>query len=80
MRARPEAEASAELSGELTGDTLRFGKMAGTMMACVDGMDTEKAFLDALGQVNKWKITGQHLELFDAAGKLVARFEARHIQ
>ena len=67
-------------SYELTGDTLRFGKMAGTMMACVDGMDTEKAFLDALGQVNKWKIKGQHLELFDAAGKLVVRFEARHMK
>ena len=67
-------------SYELAGDTLRFGQMAGTMMACVDGMDTEKAFLDALGQVNKWKITGQHLELFDAAGKLVVRFEARHMK
>jgi copper homeostasis protein (lipoprotein) len=67
-------------SYELTGDTLRFGKMAGTMMACVDGMDTEKAFLDALGQVNKWKIKGQHLELFDAADTLVARFEARHMK
>ena len=35
------------------------------MMACVQGMDTEKAFKDALGQVRKWKIAGQHLELFD---------------
>ena len=43
-------------------------------------MDTEKAFKDALRQVNQWKIAGQHLELFDAAGILVARFEARHMQ
>ena len=67
-------------SYELNGDKLTFGQMAGTLMACPEGMDTEKAFLEALGQVNKWKIAGQHLELFDAAGKLVARFEARHMK
>jgi copper homeostasis protein (lipoprotein) len=65
---------------ELKGDALTFSQMAATRMACPQGMDTEKAFLDALGQVKKWKIAGQHLELFDAAGKLVARFEARHIK
>ena len=53
--------------------------MAGTMMACPEGND-EQAFLEALGQVSKWKIVGQHLELFDAAGNLVARFEARHMK
>ncbi len=53
-------------SYELNGDKLTFGQMAGTMMACPEGMDTEKAFLEALKQVNKWKIVGQHLELFDA--------------
>jgi copper homeostasis protein (lipoprotein) len=67
-------------SYELNGDRLTFGQMAGTMMACPEGMDTEKAFLEALRQVNTWKIAGQHLELFDAAGKLVARFEARHMK
>jgi heat shock protein HslJ len=49
-------------------------------MACVQGMETENAFLEALGKVAKWKIIGQHLELFDASGKLVARFEARHMK
>ncbi len=67
-------------SYELSGDTLTFGQMGSTMMACPQGMETEKAFLDALKQVNKWKIVGQHLELFDAEGKLVARFEARHMK
>jgi copper homeostasis protein (lipoprotein) len=67
-------------SYELNGDRLTFGQMAGTMMACPEGGDTEKVFLEALRQVKKWKITGQHLELFDAAGTLVARFEARHMQ
>jgi len=66
------------LSGsyEVSGDRLTFGQMAGTMMACIDGMETEKAFLGALGQAKKWRVTGQHLELFDAAGKTLARFEA----
>jgi hypothetical protein len=40
----------------------------------------EKAFLEALGQVKTWKITGQHLDLFDAAGKPVARLEANHMK
>jgi copper homeostasis protein (lipoprotein) len=49
-------------------------------MACLEGSATEQAFLDALRYVHRWKITGQHLELFDAAGTLVARFEAHHMQ
>jgi len=67
-------------SYELHDDKLTFGQMAGTMMACPEGSDTEQAFLEALRQVYTWKIMGQHLELFDAAGTLVARFEARHMQ
>jgi heat shock protein HslJ len=67
-------------SYQLKGDALTFGRMAGTLMACPQGMDTERAFLDALGQVRRWKIIGQHLELFDSAGKLLARFEGRHMK
>jgi copper homeostasis protein (lipoprotein) len=61
---------------ELDGDTLTFGQMATTKMACAQGMDTEQAFLEALTQVKTWKIVGAHLELFDASGNLLARFEA----
>jgi len=64
----------------LDGDKLTFSQMAGTMMACPDGMDTEKSFLAALREGKQWKIVGQDLELFDAAGTLVARFEARHMK
>jgi copper homeostasis protein (lipoprotein) len=67
-------------SYELYGDRLTFGQMAGTRMACLEGGATEQAFLEALRRVYTWKITGQHMELFDAAGTLVARFEARHLQ
>ena len=67
-------------SYKLNGNQLKFGQMAGTMMACADLMDTEKAFLQALGQVITWKITNQDLELFDAEGKLVARLEPRQMK
>jgi heat shock protein HslJ len=50
------------------------------MMACAEGMETEKAFLEALGRVSGWKIAGQQLELLDTAGNVVARFEARHME
>jgi len=58
----------------LHGDELRLSHMTGTMMACIDGMNTEKAFLQALAEVNTWKIVGERLELFDLDGKLVATF------
>jgi heat shock protein HslJ len=67
-------------SYELNGDRLSLGPMAATMMACAEGTGTEKAFLEALGRVSGWRITGQQLELLDAAGKVVAPFEARHME
>ena len=65
------------LSGayERTGDQLTFSKMAGTMMACVDGMEAEKAFLEALTKVKSFRIAGQGLELLDGDGKVLATFE-----
>jgi hypothetical protein len=43
-------------------------------------METEQAFLAALAQVRSWKILGQHLEVFDSSGTLLARFEARSMK
>jgi heat shock protein HslJ len=60
---------------ELKGNTLTFDHMASTMMACPGGMDTEQKFLKMLGQVKRWKIAGQRLELLDGSGKVVAMFE-----
>ncbi len=54
-----------------------LGPVASTMMACPEGMATERAFLDALEQVRTFKIVGEHLEVFDAGGALLARFERR---
>ncbi|MDH4181230.1 MAG: YbaY family lipoprotein [Betaproteobacteria bacterium] len=61
---------------ELDGDKLRFSRVAGTMMACGEGMEQETRFLDALGQVESYRVRGSHLELMDAQGVPRARFEA----
>ena len=58
------------------GSTLTLSGIVSTMMACVDGMETETAFLGALEQVRAWRTEGASLELLDAAGAAVARFEA----
>lgn len=60
----------------LEGEALRFGHTATTKMACVKGMDTEDAFLKALGQVRHWHIEGEHLILSDEFGNVLAHFEA----
>jgi heat shock protein HslJ len=61
----------------LEGTALAFGGVGATKMACAEGMDTESAFLSALERVAAWRISGQQLELTDASGVVVARFEAR---
>jgi heat shock protein HslJ len=61
---------------KLDGEKISFGKMGMTRMACPEGMQQEREFVDTLQRVRSWKITGQHLELFDEAGTPVARFEA----
>ena len=66
-----------QISGsyKLKRDQLTFGHMSVTMMACARGMETEKDFLAELRRAAKWKIEGPNLELFDAGGTMVARFE-----
>jgi copper homeostasis protein (lipoprotein) len=61
-------------------DRLKFGKMAMTFMACPEEMETERDFVGALEQVRSWKILGDHLELFDSGGSLLARLEARALK
>lgn len=61
---------------EVDGDKLRLGQMAGTMMACLTGMDLEQRFLQTLAKVARYRINGSHLEMLDSAGTMLARFEA----
>ena len=64
----------------LKGETITFSKIAGTMMACPDAAGTERAFKQALPNTRRWKITGDGLELYNADGTRLARFEARDKQ
>lgn len=61
---------------DLDGDRLRLSRMAGTMMACLEGMEQERLFLQSLGAVHRYRISGDQLELLDASGAVVARFVA----
>lgn len=61
---------------KLDGDKLRFGHLASTMMACPTGMEQEQQFLQSLDKVERYRISGSHLELLDGAGTVIARFEA----
>ena len=63
-------------SFELDGDKIRLGQVAGTRMACPAGMDQEQRFLQAFEKVDRYRISGLRLEMLDAAGKPLARFEA----
>ncbi|BCA52936.1 hypothetical protein W02_00760 [Nitrospira sp. KM1] len=57
-----------------------FSQVAGTKMACRAGMEQEEHFIEALGRTAAWTVIGEHLELFDAEGKQLARFEARALR
>lgn len=69
------------LTGAYTveGSRIEFSEIASTMMACAEGADTERAFTAALERARSWRLIGHHLDLFDEAGDLAARFEARYM-
>ncbi len=60
----------------IQGKTISFEEVAMTKMACPEEMKQERDFVDALQRVRSWNISGQHLDLLDASGAPVARFEA----
>jgi len=70
------------LSGSysLESDRLRFKQIAGTRMACPEGMEQEQALYQALDAVAGWRITGQWLELLDQAGAVVMELESRYLR
>jgi len=45
------------------------------MRACANGMADERDFLDALAATARWRIDAGQLELLDAQGAPLARFE-----
>jgi heat shock protein HslJ len=65
-------------SYEQDGNSLRFKQMATTKMACPPPVDAmERAFLQVLGVTTGVQLSGNTLELQDAAGKVRMRLEAR---
>ena len=60
----------------LAGDSLRFGPIMSTKMACVDGDELERRFLGALPVVATYEATDSALILKGPGGPL-ARFHAR---
>jgi copper homeostasis protein (lipoprotein) len=59
-------------------ESLSFSAMGSTMMACPEGMDTEKDFFEALGKTTRFNISGQFLQIY-ADDHLLARFEAVYL-
>ena len=62
-------------SYQLDGSSLSFGKVASTMMACIN-MHDEQAFLATLEKTRRWKIEGARLDFLDENGQSLTRFEA----
>ena len=61
---------------QLKGDRVTFLQMAATQMACLKPSGTEEPFHAALKNATRLTITGDRLELFDAAGTQLAAFLA----
>jgi heat shock protein HslJ len=68
-------------SYELSGQSLRFGKVISTLRACLDPElnRQERTFLDAVNAARQWKVTGDSLELSGEAGPLVS-FHAQYLK
>jgi heat shock protein HslJ len=63
-------------SYQMKGDTVTFGQMAGTQMACINTGATDRAFREALKNTTRFVRTGDRLELFDATGTRLASLRA----
>ncbi|ALM54008.1 META domain-containing protein [Halomonas huangheensis] len=68
-------------SYEKDGDSLRFSQPATTMMACLNDADAsvEPRFLEVLEETTSYRVLADQLELRDDDGKVMARFEVRHL-
>lgn len=63
---------SYETGGQTeTGVALKFGPMASTLMACEEGADLERAYLQALGSVTGYRIDSDKLVLLADGGEVI---------
>jgi putative lipoprotein len=65
---------------ELSGDQVRFGQLASTRMACMEGMEQEQRFLDALARTTRLTLSGEDLELYAAEGQPILHFQAVYLK
>jgi putative lipoprotein len=63
-----------------TDGQLGFTQLASTRMACMEGMEQEQRFLDALGRTSRFTIRGDQLTLDSADGQPSMRFVAVALQ
>jgi copper homeostasis protein (lipoprotein) len=61
---------------EIDETQVKFGKLAGTMMACPDLGGRDQQFRQALAKARGYRLLGPELQLRDADGGLLARFVA----
>jgi copper homeostasis protein (lipoprotein) len=61
------------------GQSITFGNIATTAMACPHSEDVEMALMSALAEASNFRLMPHHLEMFDDEGQMVARFEAREM-
>jgi heat shock protein HslJ len=64
----------------LESDRIVFTNMVSTRMACMQGDDVERGFLNVLSAVARWRVSGERMELLDASGTVLAQFESRSMQ
>jgi heat shock protein HslJ len=57
----------------IAGDSLHFGPLVLTRMACTDGMELETHFTTALNATRRYELTSTQFKLFGPSGA-VARF------
>jgi heat shock protein HslJ len=65
---------------EMEGTSIRFGVVASHAMACPEGEDLDADLLAVIEGAVSFRKTAHHLELFDADGAMIARFEARELK
>ena len=64
----------------VTGDGLSFGPIASTRRMCVEAMQQEDAFLQALENAQRFSISGEDLAIRNAGGEVTMRFVAVYMQ
>ena len=64
---------------EVTGEQVTLTPLAGTRKMCVNGMEQEQAYLNAMAEVVSYSVAGETLTLKNAKGEAVASFESRYM-